>query len=262
MPQDPSEQLNRLTDRWNRLFGDPLWYLSVAPELKALRAQIEAAPTEVRDRCKAALYDFFEKRLLAGVIAFGNQTDADAERKSIDTVVFHHTSNPPGLRPSRLSAIELIRLYVPYFATPTHPEDAHWNGLPIASGHERGGRQVFWPYHWIIRQDGTAERLLDDAEIGWHAGDWDMNCQSVGIVFDNDLEWIEPSAIALDGAADLIAEHYAKIPLRRILGHREVIAKTECPSRHFLPGASGAGWKQKLLTRVAQAEGLAVHRLP
>jgi N-acetyl-anhydromuramyl-L-alanine amidase AmpD len=162
-----------------------------------------------------------------------------------------------GLRPIRLSAIELIRLYVPYFANPADPHDAHWRGQPIASGHERNGSQVFWPYHWIIRGDGTAERLLYDSEIGWHAGDWAVNCRSVGIVFDDDLESREPAEIQLRGAASLIAEQYPNVPISRIFGHHEITSKTECPSRWFLAGPWGHGWKRRLLMYVRDAERMA-----
>lgn len=256
MERDPFAQLKRLEGKWSRLFGAPLWYLSVAPDLAAFMAEIGMMPQGERDRCKGELYDFFEDGLVAGTIALGDgMKDADAERKPvIDTVVIHHTSNPPGMRPSRLSAIELIRLYVPYFANPAHGSDAHWKGQPIASGHARGGTQVFWPYHWMIRSDGTAEQLLYDYEIGWHAGDWDINCRSVGIAFDSDLEWAEPSARELQAVADLIATRYPEVPASRIFGHCEVTSKTQCPSRLFLPGPSGPGWKQKMLQLVESGE--------
>lgn len=252
------EQLHTLEARWSRILGTPLWYVSVAPEIKTYLTQIEAKPEVIRDQCKSALYDFFEEHLRTSTIFLGKGlAGADAERKRIDTVVIHHTSQPPGLRPIRLSAIELIRLYVPYFANPTDPRDIDWRGQPIASGHERSGFQVFWPYHWIIRGDGTAERLLYDSEIGWHAGDWDVNRRSVGIVFDDDLESREPPEIQLRSAADLIAKRYRSVPASRIFGHREITTKTECPSRRFLAGKWGDGWKSKLLEHVKDATRLA-----
>lgn len=246
--------MHKLESGWNRILGTPLWYLSVAPEIEAYLAQIQDAPEVLRDQCKSALYDFFEEHLRHSTIFLGRTlVGADDGRKPIDTIVIHHTSQPPELRPIRLSAIELIRLYAPYFAKPTDSKDADWRGQPLASGHERAGAQVFWPYHWIIRGDGTAERLLYDSEIGWHAGDWDVNCRSVGIVFDDDLEWLEPTEIQLRGAAILIAKRYARVPTSRMFGHREITSRTECPSRRFLAGTRGEGWKSKLLMYVADA---------
>lgn len=56
--------------------------------------------------------------------------EAATQRKTIDTVVIHHTSNPPGLRRKRLSAIELVHLYGPYFIEPRSKQDAYLKGRP------------------------------------------------------------------------------------------------------------------------------------
>ena len=200
------------------------------------------------------IYDFFERHLAKGDIALGNRfPGADTQRKPIDMIVIHHTSNPPGLRQARLSAIELIRLYGPYFIAP-ESDDNHLKGQPIASGHMRNGKQVFWPYHWIVRTDGRVERLLNDTEIGWHAGNWDVNCRSVAIVLDNDYEQQRPTDIELQAIAKLIKTHYPYVMLTGIVGHREVNAKTVCPSNLFLDGPHGRGWKKDLLALVTEAE--------
>ena len=202
--------------------------------------------------CKQALYDFFELHLSAGDFALGRGTgDADAERMPIDTVVIHHTSNPPGLSAARLSAIELMRLYGPYFANP--PEaDMQSKGTPIVSGHKRNGKQVFWPYHWLIRNDGHAERLLSDPEIGWHAGNWDINCRSIAIALDNDYENSKPSNLVLRAMATLIVNRYGQVPVTRIYGHREVNKKTTCPSVLFLNSTVVKDWKSDLINAIAQ----------
>jgi hypothetical protein len=213
-------------------------------------ALLDDAPKNIREARKDDLYDFFEQALRQGIVELGNGYDADVERKPIDRIVIHHTSNPPGLSPARLSAIELVRLYVPYFANPQAPEDMHLKGKPISSGHVRQGKQVFWPYHWIVRSNGHAERLLRDSEIGWHAGNWDINCRSVAIVFDNDYENSRPSSIELEAAAALIRGRYGHVPVSGILGHCETNQKTVCPSRKFLDGRNGTGWKSDLVGRV------------
>ena len=243
---DPLEQLNRLETRWRHVLGQPDWYLTIAPELEAWRRHLHDAPEYVRTHAKSRLYAFFEERLRNGGIALGSERSADTERKAIDTVVVHHTSNPPGMGTVRLSAIELIRLYVPYYLSPTAESDRPLRGSPITSGHLRDGVPVFWPYHWIIRTDGRVERLLQDGEIGWHAGNWDTNCRSVAIVFDNDYAWSRPSATELRAAARLISREYGRVPRDRILGHQEVNQNTACPSRLFLDGPRGLGWKYDL----------------
>ncbi len=245
---DLLSQLNARCRRWVPLLLVPTWYLTVIPEVQSVIQSANGEPVEVRDACKATIYDFFEKRLAKGKIALGHKSRSmDGDRKPIDTVVIHHTSNPRGLRPSRLSAIELIRLYGPYFAQPESEKNRHFTGQAIASGHVRNGQQVFWPYHWIIRRDGHAERLLYDSEIGWHAGDWDINCRSVAIVFDGDYEHRRPSDAELKGTAALIRSHYGYVSQTHIIGHREVNSRTTCPSELFIDVAGRVGWKSDLL---------------
>ncbi len=179
-------------DHWQKLFKNPDWYVSVIPEVQASREKL--ANEMERETFKKELYNFFEEHIKKNNIAFEkNPPDTDRERKLVDTIVIHHTSNPPGMSKERLSAIELIRLYAPYFYEPKTEANKSMKGRPIYSGHARNGRQVFWPYHWFIRKDGSAERLLEDGEIGWHAGNWDVNCRSVAICFDNDYEDMRPS---------------------------------------------------------------------
>ena len=197
------------------------------PELHQLMENVRGEPKVVQNEFKTSLYDFFESQLSRGNIALGHGSgDFDLDRKEIDTVVIHHTSNPAGLSGSRLSAIELVRLYAPYFANPTAEEDRHLKGQPIYSGHVRNGIQVFWPYHWIVRKDGRPERLLRDDEIGWHAGDWNVNCRSVAIALDNDYEYGRPDEEELLAIARIIVDHYRNVSPQRVLGHREVNSKT------------------------------------
>jgi hypothetical protein len=235
--------------RWQPIMAaDPAWYSIVIPELKEWMDCCDHGSPELRERCKRALYDFIEERLSSEQIVLGSTSGYfDRDRKPIDTIVLHHTSNPLGLSPARLSAIELIRLYAPYFAGPTAKEDRRLKGQPVFSGHARNGLQVFWPYHWMIRSNGSAERLLRDDEVGWHAGNWNVNCRSIAIVLDNDYEHGRPSERELRVIRDVIAIHYGNVSPQRVLGHREVNARTTCPSELFLDGKE-KGWKNDLLS--------------
>jgi hypothetical protein len=146
-------------------------YLTIVPEIESFQWTLTNEKASVRHACTELLYGFFEDYLSQDHIALAsNSANADIERKEIDTIVIHHTSNPPGVRLERLSAIELIRLYAPYFAHPSLQVDRHLTGKPIGSGHLRDGKQVFWPYHWLVRKNGKPERPLYDSEIAWHAG--------------------------------------------------------------------------------------------
>jgi hypothetical protein len=199
------------------------------------------------------LYSFFEEKLKNGKIILGTEKGVwDTERKPTETIVIHHTGGDPGLTPERLSAMELFRLYLRHYA---HPYDTgRWPplaGAPISSGHTRNDQQVFYPYHWLVRMDGSAERLLYDNEVGWHAGNWRVNCQSVAIALDNNYENSVPSKVVLRTVAELITSYYQFVPKNQIVGHREVKrtmpGTTTCPGQLFLSHDSQRGWKEDLL---------------
>ena len=196
------------------------------------------------------IYSFFEDKLQNQEVALGNEIGVwDKERKPIDAVVIHHTEILPGLTKERLSAIGLVRLYAPQYAKPSHREDTHVIGKRISSGHVREDRQVFWPYHWIVRMDGGVEQLLRESEIGWQAGNWDINCRSVAIALDNNYMNSRPDDIVLKTTAELIRSKYKYIPKDRIYGHREVRLgdPMHCPSNLFLSRKGKKGWKEDLL---------------
>ena len=221
-------------ESWAKEFKNPLWYLKLSPIWQKLLQGVQELPEEEKDRIKNQVADFVEQKLIAGEIALGSEIGSwDTERKPIDTIVIHHTSGNPGLSYNRLSAAELIRLYAPHYA-------ANIKDKPISSGHVRNSKQIFWPYHWIIRTDGKYERLLEDDETGWQSGNWNVNCCSVAIVFDNDYENSTPSDTEIDACREIISK-YAGC---QILGHQEVNPKTVCPSNLFL---GENGWKKKLV---------------
>ena len=244
--------LEKIKIRWEQLLSKPDWYLTIVPEIEEIRkGDVDRTEAE-RDANKKELYDFFELHLKNGDIALEkNSPNTDKERKPIDKIVVHHTSNPAGMAKDRLSGMELARLYAPYFYEPKIEADRWMKGKPIYSGHARNGKQVFWPYHWFVRKNGDVERLLEDNEIGWQAGNWDINCRSVAICFDGDYENGRPSDAELRAAARLIKERYPNISKENILGHREVNPKTTCPSNLFLSSPTNKGWKMDLFDFIA-----------
>jgi hypothetical protein len=240
--------IDEIKARWESLLKNPDWYRTIVPEITELRKSFEGKSEAEQDGYKKELYDFFELHLKNGDIALEkNPPNVDVERKSIDTIIIHHTSNPPGMSKERLSGLELMRLYAPYFYEPKLEMDKNIQGKPIYSGHTRNDQQVFWPYHWFVRKDGGTERLLNDNEIGWQAGNWDINCRSVAICFDGDYENARPSDVELQAAACIVKEHYSTILKERIFGHREINVKTTCPSNLFISTSDRQGWKDELL---------------
>lgn len=233
-------------NKWIEAVSHEDWYLSLADDYKNLTKKAEESSKEIAEEIKEEIYQFFENQLSNKSIALGKEgPNWDEERKPIDTVVIHHTKNPSGITWQRLSAMQLIRLYATYYASPYYEKEKHIKGQAIYSNHFKDSEQVFYAYHWLVRMGGSIERLLSDNEVGWQAGNWDVNCRSVAICLDNDFENSSPSGSVLSAIAGLIKEYYPQVSIENIKGHREVNPKTTCPGNQFLNG-----WKQKLTAMI------------
>lgn len=175
--------------KWLEAVKSPDWYLSIYPEYENLVKSIDDLGQRKYKACKRQIYDFFELRLKSQTIALADYgPDWDQERAATKKIIIHHTSQPSGISTLRVSAIQLINIYARnyYF-------DQVSKGAGIFSNHFRNGRQVFYVYHWLVRSDGDAERLLDDNQIGWQSGMWDTNKESVAICLDGDFENSSPN---------------------------------------------------------------------
>lgn len=230
---------------WEEATQHPDWYLRVNENRKHLVKLAEGRLQEERREIKDPMYAFIEEKLRQGALPLGKDGENwDEERKPVDSIIIHHTSNRPNLQLTRLNAIHLLNLYVAQYAEPPK-EKEHIKGQPIYSHHYSGGEQVFYAYHWLVRMDGATERLLPDEAVGWQAGDWDVNCRSVAICLDNDFEESSPSEKVIGFVADLIRKHYPHITADHVKGHREVNPKTVCPGNTFLDG-----WKASLSNKL------------
>lgn len=219
---------------WNEL-AKPDWYVRLQPEFARLEKLATEHPDEPEYReVKHAAYPVVEKALRIRRIPLAeNGEDFDAERKPIDTIVIHHTKGQPGIALPRLSAMQLLRIYAPHFAHPNGESRDAMAGGAVWSGHFYQGEQVFWGYHWLVRQDGSAEQILADDYIGWHAGDWDVNTRSIGICIDDNLTNTVPGETVLQAIAEIIQKHYGHVAHDSIVAHSEVNRKTECPGHLF-----------------------------
>ncbi|MFA7662797.1 MAG: peptidoglycan recognition family protein [Patescibacteria group bacterium] len=234
---DPTKYIN--------IFSNPQWYLDTQLELKEFFYDYD-------DNKENKPQEWFEKRnefikmvsefLEAGKITLGDSgINLDQDRLPIDTIVIHHTSIPPDVPIITIDALGLIRLYAPYYSE----KDKEQFGQPVWSNHFYKNRQTFIAYHYIIRQDGSFEHVLQDNQIGWHCGNWDYNCRSIAICFLDDLEENRPTEKALQTANEIIK----KYPNCNILGHREIKPSTTCPGNLFI---GNEGWKNNLLSKVAK----------
>jgi N-acetyl-anhydromuramyl-L-alanine amidase AmpD len=218
-----------------------------------LQAAFKGNLLEATSATKARLVTRFEELLAEEVVSLGTSDQElenwDEERRPIDTIVLHHTSREPGLKRETLSAMHLLRLYVPRYQSQDTPVlNADGSRQPVYSGHfDTSSKQVFYAYHWLIRSDGEAERLLKDTETGWHAGDWDINCRSVAICIDDDLTSKKPSSAVIAGVIEVISRNYPDITIHpeTLLGHGEV-SDTICPGNEFI-----GGWKLELLKKLS-----------
>ena len=96
--------------------------------------------------------------------------------------------------------------------------------------------------HYVIDEDGTVSRLVDEDRRAWHAGasSWrgvaNVNARSIGIELANPghdfgyRPFAEAQMVALaDLAADVLGRH--PIPARNVVGHSDV-----APRRRMDPG--------------------------
>ncbi|HLI05132.1 MAG TPA: peptidoglycan recognition family protein [Ktedonobacteraceae bacterium] len=226
---------------WESQLCFPDWYVRLEEQLRSQLFPVVRSDPDLK-RFRHQVYELVEALLEDGTLPLAqNGPEMDEERKPLDTIVIHHTTEEPDIRLGKLSAIGLVRQYAfQYLANNVLGRPVR--GQPIWSGHFRQGKMVFFAYHWLIRPDGKAERLLEDSYIGWHAGNWDINTRSIGIAFSGDYEDSSPPAAQIAAAARLARTQYPQIARARIFGHHEIAAGTTCPGAHFLHGWKYALW--------------------
>lgn len=230
---------------WLGRIKQPDWYIELLEYLKST-GLAPGDESEEFIKLRRHVRRFFARQLREDKVALGdNGPDFDAQRLLVDTIMIHHTSSPPGYRLDYLNSVHLLNIYAPYFANPTDEREKSLKGRPLWSGHFRNNKQVFWGYHWLTRMDGSFERLLEDRQIGWQAGNWEINRRSVAICLDNNYENQDPTDDILQKLAAHIQTNYPNIESQNIIGHCEVKKDTICPGTNFL-----SNWKAKLLNYI------------
>ncbi len=217
---------------WEKNLSKKDWYLRLADDFK----KYIISPDENiknRKKIKKEIYYIVNEFYRKDKLYLGNSgKNWDKEKKSIKYIVLHHTSTQKDISLSNLSTIQMLRLYVNRYLS--RSKDPYVYGKPLWSNHFRRGKMVFFAYHWLIRADGKTQRLLPDNAIGWHAGDWDINCASIAICFSGDYENKIPNKKMLDACVKIIKENYSHIKKKNILGHGETRPKpTSCPGKYL-----------------------------
>ncbi len=221
---------------------DKLWYLTLKPFLDEYYFSYHGdAHNKTKDWMQTrAEFTHLVEELLGndGIYIAKTGPNLDIERKPIDTVVIHHsaTSQSEDFNLGHVNALCLIRTYAPvHGGGPSY--DAY--KLPVWSNHFYKGRQTFIVYHYLIWPDGRSDHILKDDAIGWHAGSWEVNCQSVAICFVGDFHKVAPSNAALKTAQAIIQNY----PGATIEPHSAINHATVCPG---LPFFGKDGWKNHL----------------
>jgi hypothetical protein len=195
------------------------------------------APVPSRDTASWLQVDWEREKVEKGVVT--------------DTLVIHHTAIAPGLTWQDLSELQRKNLYVPRYTCEC--DDPVVKGQPPRSGHFRleKGRieEVFYAYHFFIRQDGTVEPLLRPEEVGWHAGHWGVNMRSLAICFDGDFSTGQPTEPAQRACAGLMRSLAEAHPIRYLMAHHEAWpGGTVCPGSWLMtPGPDGLTGRARLL---------------
>jgi hypothetical protein len=194
---------------------------------------------EWSEKKKSIVETIIDSRLKNKIYLGDKGNDFDSERKKIDTIVIHSTStNPENDYTNKieyLDSLTLIRLYCREYSS----KQRDYYGKPIYSGHYFNNKQVFIPYHYLIEKNGKIYHILKDKYIGWHAGNWDINCRSISIAFIGSFKDSEPTEIALLSARKIIQ----KYPNSKVIGHPEIV-QTNCLGNNFL---NNTQWKNKLI---------------
>ncbi len=229
---------------WEEKLRYPDWYVRLEDELQQFFFPVVHHNPQLKV-FRNRLYDLIAELVTSKKLLLAQDgPNLDSHRQPLQTIVIHHTEEVPEISLGKLSAIGLVRQYAYQYLT-NDVLGHRVKGQPIWSGHFRAGSMVFFAYHWLVRPDGTTERLLDDAYIGWHSGNWAVNTRSIAIALSGNYEDSAPSLTQVAAVAQLIKEHYPHIPRQNVLGHREVKADLTCPGAKFL-----TEWKETLLNEL------------
>ena len=229
---------------WEHRLKNQDWYIRIEKDLYEKIFPIVNKNSEIK-AFRHKIYELIEELIEKKQIPLAKEgPNFDSDRKPVDTIVLHHTKEEPDIRLGKLSAIGFVRQYgLAYLGNDVCGYQL--KGQPIWSGHFRNGKMVFFAYHWLIRPNGSAERLLKDEYIGWHSGNWEINAKSIAIAFSGDYEEDTPSFSQIKGAVRIIKDNYSRVSRNRILGHREVKEGRTCPGASFLKE-----WKSTLLNLI------------
>lgn len=225
---------------YSEYFSQPLWYTEFTLEMEyyfrqelSIEEEQQEEFREGKKRVRKIIIELYKEDKIN--FAESGQ-DFDEDRKPIETIVIHHTAGAKDVPWEYINVQHMLSVYVPEYLAEKQP----YFKTPLWSGHIWGEKMIFCGYHYLVWQSGKVKQMLSDDQIGWHAGNWDVNTKSIGICVVGDYSDSKPNPEVIA----IIKEIISKYPKVRVLGHREVFETTICPGNTFL---GKNGWKQELL---------------
>lgn len=186
----------------------------------------------------------------------GWSIDWNAERGPLKGIVVHHLGDEtleqlalsdPSVLARRISDTYKQSAYAPrYFSDNADP---YVKGLPIHSGNvvrkagEQDFSETFIPYHHLILPDGEVTTELSPLlrvekgipklhMVGWHAGNWQVNCTHLGVCLAGNYVTHAPSPEQLASLQRLIAHYQLENPELSVHPHSQFRA-SECPGQDW-----------------------------
>lgn len=177
--------------------------------------------------------------------------DWDAERRPFKRIIVHHSATTPDAKPEEIESYT-TRIYRGRYQLDEKSaggNDPYVKGLPIHSNHLVKGRERLITYHHLVYGDGRITTELQPLikvknqwlidMVGWHAGNWQVNCESIAVCLVGTFQDSNPSDKALKALAGLIA-YYKQFNPKLLVEPHNQHSKTSCP------GNTWEYWSDKL----------------
>lgn len=117
-------------------------------------------------------------------------------------------------------------------------------------------------YHYVIAGDGSYKKTRGFDEIGYHAGNWDMNKKSIGICVCGNFDEENPSKEQISALNKILKELVDNYKLKEtdIIFHKDVVSYKTCPGLNFLRDNIKLDDNSELVARLMKKLLLAVEQ--
>ncbi len=171
--------------------------------------------------------------------------DWDAARRPLKYIGIHSSEN---MTPEEINDVYRGQ-YVWRYSVDGDP---YVKGLEPHSGHIVNGKEVYYPFHWMIYPDGTVAKGLDSSlvrtkeglcpyQVAWSLGNWEANCESFSMTFILENPETDVPTEAQIASANVIIDNVKSIvPTAVVAPHYQFNSQTNCP------GWSFQEWGQKI----------------